>query len=218
MPSSVKRFAQHGTEIIVVLLPIVVYLYTTCPTVYLGDSGELTAAAFSLGNPHNSGYPLYALIGKLFCMIPIGSIGFRMNVMSSIFAVLAILLVYSLIVRMTASKLSAFSGTLFLAFTPLFWSQTVSAEVYTLHVFFVALLMRLLWWWDEDRQFARMALFVFVTGLSFGNHMQTVMLAPAVIFFVLSTHHKTLLNAKNLCFLSAVFLLALSLYLFLPRS
>ncbi|MBW1742973.1 MAG: DUF2723 domain-containing protein [Deltaproteobacteria bacterium] len=216
MPSSVKRFTPYGTEIIIVLLPVVVYLYTTCPTVYLGDSGELTAAAFSLGIPHNSGYPLYALIGKLFCMVPVGPIGFRMNVMSSMFAVLTVWLVYSLIFRITTSKLSSFAGTLFLAFTPVLWSQTVSAEVYTLHVFFVALLMRLLWWWDEDKQFVRIALFVFVTGLSFGNHMQTVMLAPAVIFIVLSGHYRTLLNAKNLCFLSALFLLALSLYLYLP--
>jgi hypothetical protein len=216
MPSSVKRFAPYGTDIIIVLLPIVLYLYTACPTVYLGDSGELTAAAFSLGIPHNSGYPLYALIGKLFCMIPMGPVGFRMNLMSSMFAVLTVLLVYSLIVRMTASKLSAFAGTLFLAFTPVLWSQTVSAEVYTLHIFFVALLMRLLWWWDEDRQFVRMALFVFVTGLSFGNHMQTVMLAPAVIFFVLSAHYKTLLSIKNFCFLSVFFILALSLYVYLP--
>jgi len=216
MPSSVKRFAPYGTEIISVLLPVVVYLYTTCPTVYLGDSGELTAAAFSLGIPHNSGYPLYALIGKLFCMVPVGPVAFRMNLMSSMFAVLTVWLVYSLIVRITTSRLSAFAGTLFLAFTPVLWSQTVSAEVYTLHIFFVALLMRLLWWWDEDKEFARMALFVFVTGLSFGNHMQTVMLAPAVIFIVLSGHYKTLLSVKNLCFLSALFFLALSLYLYLP--
>jgi len=62
-----------------------VYLFTACPTVYLGDSGELTAAAFSIGIPHNSGYPLYVLLGKLFCLIPLGSIGFRVNLMSCFF-------------------------------------------------------------------------------------------------------------------------------------
>jgi tetratricopeptide (TPR) repeat protein len=117
---------------------------------------------------------------------------------------------------MTTSKLSAFAGTLFLAFVPVLWSQTVSAEVYTLHAFFVALLIRLLWWWDEGKEFAKLALFVFVTGLSFGNHMQTVMLAPAVIFILVSGHYKTLLNFKNLCLLSVLFFLALSLYLYLP--
>ena len=125
-----------------------VYLGTICPTVYLGDSGELIAAAFSLGIPHGSGYPLYTLVGKLFCLIPLGNIGFRMNLMSAFFAVMTVWLVYSLIYRITDSKVGAFTGGLVLAFLPVLWSQTVCAEVYTLHTFFVALLIRLLWWWD----------------------------------------------------------------------
>jgi hypothetical protein len=35
------------------------------PTIYVGDSGELVAAAATLGIPHPSGYPLYVLLGKL---------------------------------------------------------------------------------------------------------------------------------------------------------
>ena len=193
-----------------------VYLSTMCPTVYLGDSGEFTAAAFCLGIPHNSGYPLYTLLGKLFCFIPLGHIGFRINLMSAVFAVLTVWLVYSFILKITFSLVSALVGSLFLAFVPILWSQTVSAEVYTLHTFFVALLIRLLWWWDEKRTFCRLALFVFITGVSFGNHMQTVMLAPAVLFLILSADRKTLLNPKNFFFLSVFFLLALSLYLYLP--
>lgn len=216
MRTKISQCLPYGTEIIVVLLPCFVYLYTVCPTVYLGDSGELTAAAFSLGIPHNSGYPLYAQLGKLFSLVPVGPIGFRMNLMSSLFAVLTVWLVYSLILRITSSKLSAFSGALFLAFVPVLWSQTVSAEVYTLHTFFVALLIRLLWWCDENREFSRLALFVFVTGISFGNHMQTVMLAPAALFIVLSADYKVLLNLRNFLVLSVVFLLALSVYLYLP--
>ena len=210
------RSISYRTESIIILLPFFVYLFTACPTIYLGDSGELTAAAFSLGIPHNSGYPLYAQLGKLFSLVPVGPIGFRMNLMSSLFAVLTVWLVYSLILRITSSKLSAFSGALFLAFVPVLWSQTVSAEVYTLHTFFVALLIRLLWWCDENREFSRLALFVFVTGISFGNHMQTVMLAPAVLFIVLSADYRILSNSRNFLLLSAVFLLALSMYVYLP--
>ena len=65
-----------------------VYLSTICPTVYLGDSGELTTAAYCLGIPHNSGYPLYTLLGNLFCFLPLGNIAFRVNLMSTVFAVL----------------------------------------------------------------------------------------------------------------------------------
>jgi hypothetical protein len=210
------RWLQYCIPTALGALPFVVYLSTVCPTTYLGDSGELTAAAFCLGIPHNSGYPLYALVGKLFCLIPLGNIGFRVNLMSTVFAVLTVWLVYSLILKITSSQISAFVGSFFLAFAPVFWTQTVCAEVYTLHTFFVALLVRLLWWWDEKRTFCRLALFVFITGVSFGNHMQTVMLAPAVLFLVLSADSKTLLNLKNFLLLAVFFSLALSIYVYLP--
>ena len=207
---------QNYIPAVLALSLFVIYLSTICPTVYLGDSGELTAAAFCLGIPHNSGYPVYALLGKLFCLIPLGNIGFRVNLMSTVFAVLTVWLVYSLILKITLSQISAFVGALFLASAPVLWTQTVSAEVYTLHTFFVALLIRLLWWWDENRMFSRLSLFVFITGISFGNHMQTVMLAPGVLFLILSADHRTLLNLKNFILLSAFFLIALSIYLYLP--
>jgi tetratricopeptide (TPR) repeat protein len=211
-PSSLKSYLPA-----VLIVPILaVYLKTICPTVYLGDSGEFTAAAFCLGIPHNSGYPLYSLLGKLFSLIPLGHIAFRVNVMSAFFGVMTVYLVYGLLLNMTSSQVSAFVGALLLAFTPTLWSQTVSAEVYTLHAFFVALIIRLLWWWNEKRNFCRLSILVFVAGISFGNHMQTVMLAPAVLFLILSTDYKVLVNARNFFFLSILFTFALSVYLYLP--
>ena len=74
----------------IAIVSFVIYLLTLCPTVYLGDSGELSGAAFSLGVAHPSGYPLYALVGKVFCLIPFGSVGFRMNLMAALFGVLGV--------------------------------------------------------------------------------------------------------------------------------
>ncbi|MBW1765033.1 MAG: DUF2723 domain-containing protein, partial [Deltaproteobacteria bacterium] len=125
--------AKEHIPFILIIIVFGIYLSTLSPVVFLGDSGELTAAAFSLGIPHNSGYPLYSLIGKIFCLIPIGNIGFRLNLMSSLFAVLTIWIVYSLILKITLSRIAALTAMFLLAFTPLLWSQTVSAEVYTLH-------------------------------------------------------------------------------------
>ncbi len=207
---------QKGIPAVLALCVFGVYLSTVCPTVYLGDSGELTAAAFCLGIAHNSGYPLYALLGKLFSWIPFGHIGFRLNLMSVAFAVLAVWLVYSFVLKTTSSQLSALIGALVFAFTPILWSQTVSAEVYALHVFFVALLIRLLWWWDETRRFCCLAIVVFVTGISFGNHMQTVILAPAVLLIILSADYKTIASPKNFFFLFVLFVFALCLYMYLP--
>ncbi|MBW2064743.1 MAG: DUF2723 domain-containing protein [Deltaproteobacteria bacterium] len=203
-------------SVFLVALLFGVYLNTICPTVYLGDSGELTAAAFSLGIPHNSGYPLYSLIGKIFCLLPVGNIGFRMNLMSASFATATLWIVYSLVKRMTGSRFGAFFSALVLAFSQVFWSQSTSAEVYTLHIFFVALLIRVLYWWDERGEFHILALFVFLTGLSFGNHLQTVMLAPGVFFLILHKDPKSILNIRSFLVLTLLFITPLILYLYLP--
>ena len=139
-----------------------------------------------------------------------------MNLMAAVFGVLGVWTVYSLIERMTGSKLGAWVGGGVLAFIPVFWWQTVAAEVYTLHVFFVALMMWLLWWWEERREFSILVVFALVTGLSFGNHLQTVMLAPGVFYLILSGDRKVLLDGKRFLVLSLFFILPLLVYLYLP--
>ncbi|MBW2107321.1 MAG: DUF2723 domain-containing protein [Deltaproteobacteria bacterium] len=200
----------------VLLASFAVYLWTTAPTVYLGDSGEFIASAFCLGNAHNSGYPLFALIGKAFCMIPLGSIAFRMNLMSAFFGALTAWLVYKAILQWTRSVPPAFCSALVLAFSKTFWSQTTCAEVYVLHGFFVALILYVLLLWDEVRTLGLLLVLALVAGLSFSNHMQTVMLAPAVLTLIICSDRHILFNTRHILLLGFFFLLGLSVYLYLP--
>ncbi|MBW1740175.1 MAG: DUF2723 domain-containing protein [Deltaproteobacteria bacterium] len=192
-----------------------VYLLTVSPTVYLGDSGEYTAAAFALGNPH-IGYPVYCLLGKIFSLLPLGNVAFRLNLMSSFFASFTVLLIYFVIYVLTLSRIAAFSASILLAFSPTFWSQSVSAEVYTLHTFFVALLVLVLIRWYETNSFKTLMCFAFMVALSFGNHIQTVMLAPAVLCLIIWIDRKAILNLHNLLILLFLFFLGLSVYIYLP--
>ena len=209
-------FLQKRIHFLLPLSVFAIYLSTTAPVVYLGDSGELTAAAFSLGVPHPSGYPLFSLIGKIFSLVPLGNVGFRVNLMSGVFASLTSLLVYDVIKGFTQNFICSMTATLFLAFMPLFWSQTVSAEVYPFHCFFVAAMIRLLWQWEERKEFRWLLLFVFVTSLSFGNHLQTVMMAPPILYFIISGDKKALFNWRHFLTVSIVFVVPLTLYLYLP--
>lgn len=47
------------------------YVWTLAPSVMGGDSGELTAAALTGGVPHPPGYPLFALLARLFAALPL---------------------------------------------------------------------------------------------------------------------------------------------------
>ncbi len=56
-----------------------VYALLTAPTAYLLDSAELAAASFGLGVAHPPGESLALLWGKLFCLLPLGSVAFRVG-------------------------------------------------------------------------------------------------------------------------------------------
>jgi len=185
------------------------------PTVYLGDSGEYTAAAFALGNPH-IGYPVYCLLGKIFSLLPLGNIAFRLNLMSSFFASFTVLIIYFVVYTISLSRIAAFSASLLLAFSPTLWSQSVSAEVYTLHTFFVALLVLMVAKWSNTKDLRTLLCVALVAAISLSNHLQTVMLAPAILLLIFWIDRKAILKPQNLLMLIFLFLLGFSVYLYLP--
>src|SRR5437660_9230440 len=58
---------------------LLVYLRTLCPTVYLGDVGEIATAIASGGVAHPPGYPVFSLLGRLFLWLPFGEPAFRIG-------------------------------------------------------------------------------------------------------------------------------------------
>lgn len=86
---------------------------------------------------------------------------------------------------------SAF-GALAIAFGETYWSTALSIEVYSLHCFFLAVVLyyflRALLFppeaegsaWRRERHWL---LFAFFLGLSFTNHLTTILLAPACIYY-----------------------------------
>ena len=89
---------QVASPIILFLASFGAYIYTMCPTISTGDSGEFCAASVILGLPHSPGYPLYCLLGKIFTLIiPFGNLAYRVNLISVFFAVLTIVILAKII-------------------------------------------------------------------------------------------------------------------------
>ncbi len=80
-------------------LPFLVYLLNLAPTIYNLDSAELTTAAGTGGIVRATGYPLYLVIGKLWSLIPIGDVGFRLNMLSATAGALTIALAERILSR-----------------------------------------------------------------------------------------------------------------------
>src|SRR5450759_4703222 len=51
---------------------------------------EMQKAPPALDIAHPTGYPTYVLLGKLWSFLPIGSVAFRMNLLSAVYAAVAV--------------------------------------------------------------------------------------------------------------------------------
>lgn len=116
------------------------------------DSGELGAAGFDLGVAHPPGAPGLLLLLRLGCLLPVGSLGFRMALVSCALGAVAVGLVVAVLERRGADRgLAALCGLWVLAGLT-FARQARVVEIYALAA---ALLMVVLWGLDPRVEPAR---------------------------------------------------------------
>jgi len=214
---------KYFTAILVFIISLTVYLLTLSPTVNWGDSGEFIVVSYYMGIAHPTGYPLYTLLGKLFTFIPLKTVAFRVNLMSAFFASLTCLVLYLVTMKLTNNKIVSIITGLTFGFSYTLWSQAIIAEVYTLHTFFMALLILMILNYKETRNIRFLYLFSIFLGLSFSNHiMLTLILFPGFIYFILTEKQigfKIKLNkdtVKRIILFVLLFLIGLIPYIYLP--
>ncbi|RPI51674.1 MAG: DUF2723 domain-containing protein, partial [Chloroflexi bacterium] len=206
-----------GAAWLAFLLPLFVYLATACRTVYNLDSAEFSAAVHVLGIVRATGYPLYLLLGKAFAiLLPVGDVGFRLNVMSALCGAATVLLLYHLARRLVNMRAAALAAALLFGFSYYFWAQAVVAEVYTLHTLLLCALLLLLLRWESSRADGLLAGAGLLYGLSLGNHLSSILVAPGLVAFVLAVAGKEVFAPRRLLLLAGPFLAGLSIYAYLP--
>lgn len=200
-----------------------VYLSTLAPGLTWAnsgsDGGDLITAAYTHGNAHPTGYPLYLLLARLFQTLPIGSLAYRTNLMSAVFAALSAVLIYELVTRALRELdlnhvwLPGLTAGLAFGLAPLVWSQAVITEVYTLQAFLTALILYLYVFPTPRLETSRgLAL-----GLAMGNHITTIFLTPLIFLdFPASDGDRTRRSASSLTRQLVWFAIGISLYLTLP--
>lgn len=198
-----------------------VYLAGASPTIYVGDSGELVAAVHTLGIPHPSGYPLYVLTGKLWTLLfPVGSIAYRMSVLSALSASATVGLTHCLLRSLALSRVSAAAGALTLAFSASFWSQSNIQRVYALNAFFVVAVLRVASAWMASRRDRTLYAAFFLCGLGAANHTFMALVAVALVVIMVTSATTTLgptpLPASRWAKAAACFVAGLTPYLYLP--
>jgi hypothetical protein len=164
---------------------LALYALSAPRSVALEDDGLFVLSSYFLGIEHPPGYPLFTLLGKLFTLLPFGSVAYRVHLASALFGALTCGGLWMCSRLLVEGRLPAYLAAFGLGVSPVFWSQSIIAEVYTLNTFFFVVLAylglracppagpaahnrRLLPW------------MAFVFGLSLSNHWPLmVLVAPA---------------------------------------
>jgi hypothetical protein len=197
-------------------LPLCIYLFTLAPTIYNLDSAEMTTAASTGGLMRATGYPLYLTLGYFWSKIPLGDIGYRMNLLSAIFGALTIFLAERILRRWRLVGWATFLALGLLATSTFFWGLSLVAEVYTMHTALMAGLILALLQWNDSPTPRRMLVIGLLGGLGMSHHAAMVLLIPGSLFYVLSTHAKKALAPRSLLAFILAALVGLSFYLYLP--
>ena len=169
------------------LVSLTLYVRTLAPGLLYGDSGEFQTVVYSLGMTHPTGYPIYVLMGRLFTLLPIGDLAWRVNLFSAALGALTVACVY-LIVRMFSGwRLAAVAAALALAVAPLFWYFSVITELYVPACAFLSGVLLFLLLWRQTGRWPWLAASALLGGLSLGVHSSVALAAPGVLVYLALT-------------------------------
>ncbi len=212
-----------GVGLALALAALVLYSLALAPAVLPGDAGEFQFVPWLPGIAHPTGYPLYTLLGWLWThLFPLGTVAWRMNLLSALLGAATVGLVYALARRLLALALpettplgrvvAAALVALLFALTPTFRSQAIIAEVDTLHLLLVTLILLLaLGLPAQECRGRRVGLLALVIGLGLAHHVTTVLLLPGLLLYL----GYTCRNKARLAYLGLA-AVPLLLYLYLP--
>src|SRR5437868_5733067 len=162
----------------------VLYAASAPRTVALEDDGLFILSSYFLGIEHPPGYPLFTLIGHLFTFLPLGSVAYRVHLVSAVFGALTCAALWLCARTLGQGRLAAYVAALALAVSPVYWSQSLIADVYSFNTFFfLSLLLIALraspprWAPVPSAEPRRlMPWFAFIFGLSLSNHWPLMLL------------------------------------------
>ena len=218
-----SRLLIGGSPLILIVVgALVLYMRTLAPTVatIFDDSLEFQVVGPTLGIAHPTGYPLYTLLAWLFSrLVPWGDAAYRVNLLSAVAAVGTVGFLYLAAEMITGRRLAATLAAIIFALSPVFWSQATLAEVYALHLFFVAFVL-----WSllraerrtDTTSVIRWCVPVAALGLSLTHHRMTILLLPAVAVFILWTEPGLLKPSRSWLGMLVLFAAPLMLYVYLP--
>ncbi|MGY8814426.1 MAG: glycosyltransferase family 117 protein [Gammaproteobacteria bacterium] len=190
-----KQDFLHATFVVVILL--IVYLLSAPRTVVFEDDGLFILAAYYNGIAHPPGYPLYTLLSHMMTWIPFGTIAYRVHALSALFGALACGVLWLVMRNLLPGKVYAYTASLAYGFSHVFWSQAIVAEVYTLHILIIMLLIALAFKFINSSKQNLIQLSIWIGllyGLGLANHWPLLFLSTPMLIIIVWPRIRQLLR------------------------
>ena len=211
-------------------IALITYSLTLEPTVSAWDCGEYISTSVKLEVGHPPGAPLFQMLGAFFAMFTsnLNEIAKMVNFMSALASAFTILCMFWTLTNLSeklalkSSKItegkyiailgSSIVGSLAYTFSDSFWFSAVEGEVYAMSSFLMALLFWLGLKWESEIHTQRgnkwLILISFVVGLSFGVHILSLLVIPAIVLlYFFKTYQKINLKTTAIATLISVVVL-----------
>jgi hypothetical protein len=192
----------YGVAALISLGVFALYALTVAPTTQFWDTSEYIASARVLGIPHPPGNPLFVLLANVWgqLLFFVEHYALRINLFAAATSAASSALLFLVAERWLRPVIAdrwpravaAFAGILVGATAFTVWNQSVVNEkVYTVSLFFIALILWLsVRWHDLESGHHRdgiLLLIAYLLTLGSTNHLMGVLVASAVLVYVVTT-------------------------------
>jgi len=198
----------------------VTYILTLEPSVSFWDCGEFIACAYRLQVSHQPGYPLFAMICKVFSLLSLGDVtkvAYFTNAACALASGATIMFLFWTITMMARKMMikqgdeatktqniliwgAGLVGALALAFTDTFWFSAVETIVFAMSALCTAIVFWAILKWDAGSDkpgIDKWIIFIaYMIGLSIGIHLLNLLTIPAVVLVYYFRRYKNI-NLKT---------------------
>lgn len=225
--TTTKSSVKIGLPFIIGTIPIILLILIYRPTfqtlingsshLMMIDVGETQAVLNSWGTLHPTGYPLFVILGNLI-VTPLTAIGISTatapGLVSFLWGILALGLVYILAIHLTQQPILAAALTFLLGLMRFVWLHNVVAEVYSFTFLLQILILTLALWQTPIRH--RVYWLALIGGIGVFHHRTLILLAPALIYAAWPDIKPLLRQPQKLILGLLLGLLGFLPYLYLP--
>ncbi|MDB5031724.1 DUF2723 domain-containing protein [Mucilaginibacter sp.] len=210
----------------------VTYILTLEPSVSYWDCGEFISCAFRLQVAHQPGYPVFAMLGKVFSLLSLGDntkVPYFTNMGSALASGAAIMFLFWTITALAKKLLpvtdgendksrtilimgAGLVGALAFTYTDTFWFSAVETIVFALSSLCTAIVFWAILKWDahaDEPGADKWLIFIaYVIGLSIGIHLLNLLTIPALtlVYYFRRTKKVTVKSGLIAFFVSIVIL------------